>query len=257
MSLIAFLKLLVYSPAGNGKTTILGTALNDDRLMPMLIIDFEGGVADAIGSIIQTIELNELKILKPTIDKIYHLRVINWEEFQTIYDILDETMFKTVAIDSLSEINFLNLYTVTNKNPQRRPILSQLKIPKIQDYGDSSFQMSVLIRAFRDLECNFIATAGVSKTTSKLTGEDRLYPNMIGQFKEKIAHIFGQVGYLAIHPGDENIEAGTRILIVKSREDLEAKFRDESRQVEDMIIDPTLPKLLDRVNGIYMKEVLI
>lgn len=242
------LKSLFYGPAGNGKTTLLATAFEDERFLPMLIIDFEGGVDDAIGSKVKEIKVKDIK---PNMEPgIYHIRVTEWITFQNIYDVIDDNTFKCIAIDSLTEINQLNLMSLTNKSIGKKPVIQTLKMPQIQDYGNSSFQMSVLVRSFRDLNCNFIATAHATRSISKITGEESVGPNMIGQLKDKIAHIFGQVGYLGIHPGDDSVPAGTRVLIVKPTEGFVAKFRDEQRIVEDMIIAPTLPKLLDRVNGI-------
>lgn len=244
------LKLLIYGPAGHGKTTILKTAVGDDRLMPALLVDFEGGVADSIGSVCLPIEnILQLKNLKPESSKIYVFRVKQWDDFQAIYDVFDESMFKSVFIDSLSEINFMNLMTLVNTSVLKRPIIKDMKMPKINNYGDSAYQMNVLIRAFRDFDVNLVCTAGVMRKESKITGSEKLYPSMVGQLTEKVGSIFSIVGYLGIHPGDDDIEKGTRVLITHASEDYEAKFRDEERVVEDSILNPTLPLLLNLLNG--------
>lgn len=242
-----YLKLLVYSPSGHGKTTLLATAKGDDRLLPGLIIDFEGGAADSIGSSIIPIKIKDIKSLKPEASW-YCVRVHQWDDFQELYDILPEHLFKTIAIDSLSEINNLNLTVVVSRGGlPSRPVFKDLKMPQIQDYGNSAYQMNVLIRAFRDLDVHFICTAGVAKDKSAITGDEKIYPALVGSLKERAPHLFNVVGYLGIHPGSksENIPAQSRVLIAHSSEDYEAKFRNESRSVPPQIINPTLPIILD------------
>ena len=36
-------KILIHGASGSGKTTFLGTAQSDPRVMPMIVFDFEGG----------------------------------------------------------------------------------------------------------------------------------------------------------------------------------------------------------------------
>ena len=54
------IKALWYAPPGHGKTTLLGTAVNDERVSPMLLLEFEGGTR-SIQSKIRKIKLEELE----------------------------------------------------------------------------------------------------------------------------------------------------------------------------------------------------
>ena len=246
------LKCLIYSPPGHGKTTILRTLLDlPTELMPTLIIDFEGGVNDSIGKSCNLITVPDLKNRKPTTDKIDCVHVVRWADFEFIYDyITDNAIYKTLCFDSLSEIHQMNLVENTNSFKTNRPPLQDLRMPKIQDYGNSSYQMNIMIRTFRDLDVNIIATAGVTKSESVITGREKLMPAMVGQFKEKVGHLFNIVGYLAVCQGDETHKIGTRALIVKASESYEAKFRDEDMIVEEIIYNPTLPLLYKLFNGL-------
>jgi hypothetical protein len=239
------LKMLVYSPAGHGKTVLLGSAAGDDRLCPMLLIDFEGGI-DSILSKVREIQLDEIGKIDPQIDKIDVVRVYHWTEFDRAYDLLSKSKtYKTVAIDSLSELNYLNLTEITAQaikadsrhdpdNPQR------------EDYGRSSTQMRRLIRQFRDLPLHCILTCGAKEEEDAKSRKSQVRPNLTGKLTNEVPGLVSTLGYLAIV---EDQQGPYRALICQPDERFMAKDRSEGGKLGTIVAEPTLPYLLDLLEG--------
>lgn len=249
------IKLLVYSPSGRGKTYLAKTGLNDPNIMPMLLVDFEGGT-DSIASCIRQVGLKEdkerniFKLGKDVKNDVIDVwRVKSWKDFDDVYDYLSEAenVYKTVVLDSLSELNKFNLFEQTGAyNSAKRSIMSIVP-PKIQDYGRSNAQIEFLVRYFRDLDMNVIFTAGCKLDEQNPTGGKKYYPNLTGQLAGSIPHIVSIVAYYAMRIEENNTM--TRVLAYGSSEVYEAKIRDEFGLCGDHMDNPTLTKLYNLLNG--------
>ena len=100
------LKILVYGSPGVGKTVFAATTNDDKRTSPALLIDLEGGT---------------LSIADKDIDVV---RVTKFKQFNEIYEYLrNGSHYKTVIIDSLTEVQKLNMYEILQQavaaNPAR------------------------------------------------------------------------------------------------------------------------------------------
>lgn len=246
------LKMLIYSPAGHGKTFFCGTVIDtysreaDMRIWPFLLIDFEGG-KKSIKSKTRALEVHEVGRRRPKPGKIDVVRIRKWEDFDYIYAFLESkrNWYRGVGLDSLSEMNYLNLQTVVEG---RRPskIKSATSSPEQNDYGVSGAQMRKLIRFFRDLPIHTILTAGTMDVTDARTKRPQVRPSLVGKLANEIPGIVDTVGYLAIvEDGDETY----RCLFVQPREGFMAKDRSEGGTLGDYVSDPTLPKVLDILYG--------
>ena len=104
------LKMIIYSPPGHGKTTFLGTAAGDDRVSPMLLLEFEAGTK-AIQSKIRKLKLEELGVVPPDVNLIDVVSIKTWADFDAAYDFLAnyDHQYRSAALDSLSEMNYLNM----------------------------------------------------------------------------------------------------------------------------------------------------
>lgn len=242
-----FLKALIYSPAGHGKTVLLGTGAGDPRLSPMLIADFEGGVR-SIASKIHLVKLAELGKAKPTLDKIDVVRIQSWNDFDDLYDFLDsdKNPYKSIGLDSLSEMNYLNLQTVVGQaatdNTRHDPDVAQQ-----QDYLRSQAQMRKLIRFFRDLNMHVIFAAGALEAREPRTKKYQFRPALVGQLVKEIPGLVDTLGYLAIV--EEENGNTYRALFVQPTERFMAKDRSEGGKLGEYIVNPTLPMILDILEG--------
>lgn len=235
------LKMLFYSPAGHGKTTLLGTAIGDPRLCPMLFLDFEAGTK-SIKSKIKKIDLDDLGEIEPEIGKAHKVRIKEWEDFNVIYNFLasEEHGYQSVAIDSLTEVNYLNLITIIGKEVNLGD--HDPDIAYQEDYLRSIAQMRKLIRFFRDLPMHVFFSAGASEFVDARTKKMQYRPGLTGKLTLELPGLVDTIGYLAVI--DEEDET-FRCLFVQPTEKFMAKDRSEGGVLGDEIEDPTLPGLLD------------
>jgi hypothetical protein len=236
--------MMIYSPPGHGKTTLLGTAVGDNRLSPMLLIDFEAGV-DSIQSKCAVFEsLKEMSASESAIDIIDVLKVKVWEDFEGIVGFLQANpgRYKSVALDSLSEMNYLNLSGITEEAAAKTPRHDQ-DVPEMQDYLRSSFQMRKLVRQFRNLPANSFWTAGVAEIANPLTKLPEVVPSLTGKLTREIPGLVLIVGYLAIMEDEDH--KSHRSLLAQPTGRYTAKDRSEGGKLGEYVMDPTLPGIFD------------
>ncbi len=113
-------KVLVYGPAGAGKTRLIPTLENP------VILSAEGGLLSIQGFDVPYIEIDSMDTLR--------------EAYMWLTDSEEGQAFKSVALDSISEIGevVLSFEKKATKDPRAA-------------YGAMQDQMSEMIRAFRDL----------------------------------------------------------------------------------------------------------
>jgi phage nucleotide-binding protein len=245
------IKMLVYAPPGYGKTYLAGTAVGDKRLMPMVLADFEGGVRSIKSKVVQ-VTTDDFKTHRPSIDKITVLRIKRWADFDVLYEVLDspDNPYKSLFIDSLSELNYQNLQenvAVAARGDRGH----DPDVPERQDYLRSGVQMRKLIRVFRDLEMHTIFTAQAADKENPQTKRQQAVPNLTGKLSAEIPGLVDIVGYLGIV--DDEDESGEpvsyRSLLVQPTGRFMAKARDEEGRLGDAVDRPTLPKILDLLDG--------
>lgn len=245
------IKMLVHSPSGRGKTTLAKTAVGDENLMPMLAIDFEGGMPFSIGSVCNPIdELENIKDSTPSVNMIDMYRIKHWNDFDDIYEYISsaENIYKSIFFDSLSEMAKFNLFEITGNYANAKKSLKSIRIPQIQDYGRTNTLIHFLVRTFRDLDMNVIFTAGSIYDDNPASGGKKMFPDMPGKLASQIPHVVPLVAYLARIEEENN--KFTRALMFDSSNAYEAKAWDEYGLLGDCLENPTLPKLFKLINGI-------
>lgn len=225
---LKFCKALIFSPPGHGKTTLLGTAQEDGRTGPMLILDFEGGTESLAGLDIDV------------------ATIASWDDFSEIYEMLlsGDHGYKSLGIDSISETHIFALLTILEKEG---PTRKDPELLEQRDYGKATVQMRRLLRSFRDLPMHVFYTAHAKEVEIPRQGRVQL-PALSGQMAEEVAGLMSVVGYLA--ETEEQNDAGEpevhRLLLLKNYPKFRTKVRTPWRaKTPDELYDPTITDLMD------------
>jgi hypothetical protein len=264
-----WLKLLVYGVPGAGKTTLVGTAADIDEMQDILYLDCEKG-QEAIP--------DNLRIKMPERVLQNRVPVSDFKTVAQIHDFLkahckfrdenneaklreqeswirgchpDEIVtpkrFKTVLIDTLTEVDQYCQYNILGVSQDMLTAEAQagdsMEVAGWPEFRKINQMMQMLLRAFRDLPVNVLATAHRQYAEDEL--KKRYYsPKFTGQLRDQIPGFFDIVGYMMIEPKQD----GTvdRQLMVKPIGRFEAKNR-RSVYKENSFKDPTMRDIMTGV----------
>ncbi len=239
MNLLKYRNNLIYGPSGSGKTHLLGTAMNDERTAPILVLDFEGGsiTLDGSGAIVQAIR--------------------DWDDYTEVYNTLannnntiDGVEFKSLAIDSVSETHLYSLMGAVDNRVKllladdKTGIRVDPNKTEIQDYGTALIQMRRFLRSFRDLPLHTFVTSLTKTEVLPREGSTRL-PSCFGQLAEELCGMYDCVGYLAMLDDPKSNEL-KRVLLLQNQKGVRVKVRTRWGVVApEKIVDPTITALFD------------
>ena len=166
-------KVLVYGGSGSGKTTLIGT------LPDPVIISAEAGLLSLSGLDIPYIEVTDMDSLK--------------EAFSYITSSKDAQQFRSVALDSISEIAevVLNAEKKNTKDPR-------------QAYGALQEQMTDLIRSFRDITGKNVYMSAKMEKQQDESGRILYGPSMPGnKLAQMLPYFFDEVLALRVEKDEE------------------------------------------------------
>lgn len=188
-------KILVYSPAGYGKTVLCKTAPKP------IIISAEAGLLSLAGEDIPVIEVKSM------------------EDVANAYDYITKTeegkKFDTVCVDSITEIAEVMLIEYKK----------QYKDPR-QAYGQLNDDMASLIRLFRDIkDKNVYFTAKQVRIENPDTGVVSYMPGMPGKtLLNGLSFFFDEVFVLRIG----QLEDGSTYRYLQTSPDISFEAKDRS-----------------------------
>lgn len=228
---IEWINALFYGVPGVGKTYLCGTAADHPKTSPVVILDCEGGTLTLRNMKVDVIRIRSMDDLVKTHND---LRVNN------------NGYYKTVAVDSLSELADLDMRTVMKEMIAKTTAAGKDRDPDVADrreWGIVRTHVRRIVRAYRDLEMNTLFTALLNQDKDDVTGKTTMYPGLSGKLKGEIPGFVDIVGYYRIVTNGEEI---TRKLQVQGTDKVTAK--DRTASFPPVIDNPTIPMLWDSMH---------
>lgn len=205
---MAYKNVLIFGTQGAGKTRMLGTAGQDDRTSPILVIATEPGTHSLVGAPgVKTVRITKMNQLQDT---------FNWLAS-------GDSGFRAVAVDSITELHHMCIAdrVDASKISHEEYVIHQ------QDFGTALNQMRYILRQFRALPMHVFFTA-LTKTEMRASGRIAM-PALFGQMADEATGMFDACVYLAIDRS-KNAPVGedgdpVRTLILKNNPNFAAKVR--------------------------------
>lgn len=250
-SLAPAMKILLYGPQGAGKTVFCST-LNDHPLLgPALFANIEGGLISVAGrGDVEAEDISSTKDLEQLLWKIANRD----SEF---------AKYRSLVIDSASELQTLNLQEVTMKAIQRdlqkygakaKRTLEDIDEIWQDDYGTSTAMLRRIFRMAKSLPITVIFTA-LPKNVYPKGAENNpnvqpieVRPSLTDKLADSLMGYVDHVWYLFTgEPIDEQTGQPTRYILTRDRPPFRAKTRGMkfAAALGEVYANPTMPKLLD------------
>ena len=233
--LARYAKILVFGPWGSGKTTLIGSAVEDERTAPMLLLNFEGGESSLAGLGVDVVDID------------------SWEKYNDVLAYLRSGThhYKSVGLDSITETHVFALFKLLDDDADNR---ENTDLIQVGDYGIASVQLRRLIRDFRDLKMHVFMTALSKIDTDPREGQITTLA-LSGKLAGEIPGIVDAVLYISrvdVPNDDPKLpsEEG-RALIFHSYRGIRTKFRlplAMAKTVPSEIVNPTVTSMLDALH---------
>ena len=259
---MSFLNMLVYGDHGVGKTYLLGTCVDVPLMRDVLLLNAEGGdltyqSKEHEFALIDSIRATNFK----TVSKVHefllaHCRLRDADDIDKLRalearlkdkdpkEIKEPRQYRTVIIDSLTEVEQYCMNTVLGINPN----LELDNIPTSAEWAEYKKNHSMIqrfVRSFRDLPMNVLFTCARDYTQD----ENKKYqysPSMTGKLSRQIQGFMDVVGYYVATPSEDG-KCMTRRLWVQP---VDRRFSAKCRfsQFKGTHFDnPTIPSILEAV----------
>lgn len=244
------LKMLLYGDPGVGKTTLALTANDHPELAPALVLNFEGGLL----SVVNRGDVDVINI--QTIDDLENVFWYFAQENEAV------SHFKTIVVDSGSELYNKALREVVNQNLGRRQNRKGDEDDfELEDYGKAGNVVFRLFSMFRDLPRHVIVTShakriyppNVDPSKNPNLEPREVRPSFSTTVAQRLVGIFDMVHYMytadsVFAVDEENSRVEThRYLLPRAMGAYQAKTRGPNfaAALGDVVVDPTLPMLYD------------
>ncbi len=243
--------MIIFGSPGTGKTHFIGTSVVDERLMPCLFLDLEGGTlcikskcvycSDASDILSESSEVYSSSVAT---SKLVVYKPKSFAETSNIIRSLARkdflrNFYKCVVVDSLSELNYLLLRETISergKDPD--------SAPEIADYGRSGAKLRTFLKDLRDISQLSLATC-LAKIETDTFGRNYTCSSLVGQLGVQVTGIVDAVAYMDIKLKDKEV---VRTFTASQTPGLKAKDRTEGCTLSKVFENPTITEILNTAN---------
>lgn len=268
-----WINMLVYGPFGSGKTILSATAQLHEETKETLFIDAEGG-SKSIRD--QGIKLNIFRINTfPAFNKLYEfcrthsklrdmylavdpkssegtdlqsklIKLESWIKEIPEDKIKKPTLYRTVVIDSLTEVQKYAMYHILGIDINKVALDEDVTTPQIQHWGKGAEIIRMLVRAFRDIDMHTVFTTLDQTVKDESDGSISVKPSLPGKLPDEVCGFLDIVGYLHVKQ-DPKTKEPVRVLQVQPIGKYHAKSR--YKVLGNYVEEPTIPKILNLIKG--------
>jgi hypothetical protein len=241
-------KGLFYGAHGAGKTELAASAVDVPQMGDVLLVDAESGDSTVYDS-------DRIK----NWDQIEHIKVSNFntvariQEFlkahcaarddgdkaklQRLWDMVRDPdnpretspIFKTVIIDSLTEVEAYCTYQILKMDIDKIPNEDQMDVAGWPEFRKNNEMVKLLVRAFRDLEMNviFLCAQGYTQDERK---KFHYGPLLTGKLGGQVQGFVDMVGYIVVGQADNETGTAPRRVYVQPVDVGGARFDAKNRR---------------------------
>jgi hypothetical protein len=258
-----YLNLLAYGKHGAGKSTLLGSAVDVEDMRDVLVVTAEGGTIVYEDNpmiknpeLLDIIEINRMEQFQKVYEFLKsHIALRDDPEKEDQLKSLQEMVFgeidergirkyRTVIVDSLSEIEAANLAKIMNLDALGLDAGEDMEVAGFAEFRKNNHIMQRIVRQFRDLDIHVLMTCAEAFSQDERKAF-HYAPKLTGQLTGIIQGFFDVVGWLVVGTAGEGETSAPRRLFVQpqSRPKADAKCRLAAYK-KDHFDNPTMSKIM-------------
>ena len=239
---LKWINALFFGDPGAGKTHLIGTAMDHPETRPLLLLDIDGGAQTVRKR--TDIDVIQVRTMQKLENVVNDLR-------KSVVD--GKMYYKCVAVDSLTEFQKLDMRTVMKQAKADARDSSKVDelVPSQREWGKSNERVRMVIRAFKDLDCHFLATAFVQETRKENKSEGtsrviKIAPSLPGKLGSEVPGFFDIVGLLRVQARGQGGDA-EQIRTLQTQQTELVKAKDRFSALPALMDHPSIPLIWETI----------